>query len=37
VRLNFINILLVLSTIFALGIIASKIASQRITRQLIQS
>lgn len=37
VRLNFINILIVLTTIFALGIIASKIASQRITRQLIQS
>jgi lipoprotein-releasing system permease protein len=37
VRLNFINILVVITTIFALGIIASKIASQRITRQLIQS
>ncbi|WP_296311390.1 ABC transporter permease [Winogradskyella sp. UBA3174] len=37
VRLNFINVLIVLATIFALGIIASRIASQRITRQLIQS
>jgi lipoprotein-releasing system permease protein len=37
VRLNFINVLIVLVTIFALGIIASRIASQRITRQLIQS
>ena len=37
VRLNFINILIVLATIFALGIIASRIASQRITKQLIQS
>ncbi len=37
VRLNFLNVLVVLATIFALGIIASKIASQRITRQLIQS
>ena len=37
VHLNFLNILVVLTTIFALGIIASKIASQRITRQLIQS
>ena len=37
VRLNFLNILIVLATIFALGIIASRIASQRITKQLIQS
>lgn len=37
VRLNFLNVLVVLATIFALGIIASRIASQRITRQLIQS
>lgn len=37
VRLNFTNVILVLVTIFALGIIASKIASQRITRGLIQS
>ncbi|WP_339756831.1 FtsX-like permease family protein [uncultured Winogradskyella sp.] len=37
VRLNFINVFIVLATIFALGIIASRIASQRITRQLIQS
>jgi lipoprotein-releasing system permease protein len=37
VHLNFLNVLVVLTTIFALGIIASKIASQRITRQLIQS
>jgi lipoprotein-releasing system permease protein len=36
VLLNFINVLIVLATIFALGIIASRIASQRITRQLIQ-
>jgi len=37
VRMNFLNILIVLATIFALGIIASRIASQRITRKLIQS
>ena len=37
VRLGFINVLIVLITIFALGIIASRIASQRITKQLIQS
>jgi len=37
VRLDFLNILIVLATIFALGIIASRIASQRITRQLILS
>lgn len=37
VRLNFFNVLIVLATIFALGIVASRIASQRITKQLIQS
>lgn len=37
VRLNFFNVLIVLATIFALGIIASRIASQRITKGLIQS
>ncbi len=37
VRLNFLNVIIVLATIFTLGIIASRIASQRITRQLIQS
>ncbi|MCL4140744.1 UNVERIFIED_CONTAM: hypothetical protein GTU68_002534 [Idotea baltica] len=37
VRLNFFNVLIVLATIFALGIIASRIASQRITKQLIRS
>jgi lipoprotein-releasing system permease protein len=37
VGLNFFNVLIVLATIFALGIIASRIASQRITKQLIQS
>ena len=37
VRLNFFNVVVVLVTIFALGIIASRIASQRITKQLIQS
>jgi lipoprotein-releasing system permease protein len=37
VKLNFINVLIVLATIFALGIIASRIASQRITKRLIQS
>jgi lipoprotein-releasing system permease protein len=37
VRLNFLNILIVIATIFALGILASRIASQRITKQLIQS
>lgn len=36
VRLNFLNVIIVLATIFALGIIASRIASQRITKQLIQ-
>jgi len=37
VRLNLFNVLIVLVTIFALGIIASRIASQRITKQLIKS
>jgi len=37
VRLNTLNIFIVLGTIFTLGIGASRIASQRITRQLIQS
>jgi lipoprotein-releasing system permease protein len=37
VRLKFINVIVVLATIFALGIIASRIASQRITKQLIRS
>ena len=37
VRLHFINVIIVLSTLFALGIIASKIASQRITEQLVKS
>ena len=37
VRLKFLNILIVLATIFALGIVASRIASQRITKHLIQS
>ena len=37
VRINVFNILIVLITIFTLGIIASKIASQRITRDLIRS
>ncbi len=37
VRLNVFNIILVLATIFALGIIASRIASQRITKKLIRS
>ncbi|WP_299519778.1 FtsX-like permease family protein [Winogradskyella sp.] len=37
VRLNAFNILLVLATIFALGIVASRIASQRITKKLIQT
>lgn len=37
VRLNVLNVVVVLATIFALGIIASRIASQRITKQLIQS
>lgn len=37
VRLNFFNVLVVLATIFTLGIVASKIASQRITPSLIKS
>ena len=37
VRLNALNMLIVLATIFALGIIASKIASQRITQKLVKS
>ncbi|MDH7913789.1 FtsX-like permease family protein [Winogradskyella sp. SYSU M77433] len=37
VVLKFFNIVVVLATIFALGIIASRIASQRITKNLIQS
>ncbi|EDP72815.1 hypothetical protein FBALC1_16977 [Flavobacteriales bacterium ALC-1] len=37
VRLHLINVFIVLATIFALGIMASKIASHRITKQLIQS
>lgn len=36
VRLNGFNVLIVLATIFALGIVASRIASQRITKNLIQ-
>jgi lipoprotein-releasing system permease protein len=37
VRFQIINILIVLATIFALGLIASRIASQRITQNLIKS
>lgn len=37
VRLNVINVIIVLATIFTLGIVASKIASQRITQDLIKS
>jgi lipoprotein-releasing system permease protein len=37
VRLNLLNIIIVIATIFALGILASRIASQRITKQLIHS
>ncbi|MUU79125.1 ABC transporter permease [Winogradskyella endarachnes] len=37
VRLNAFNVLVVLATIFILGIVASKIASQRITPSLIKS
>ncbi len=37
VRLNLFNVLIVLVTIFALGIVASKIASQRITERLVKS
>jgi lipoprotein-releasing system permease protein len=37
VRINIFNVFLVLATIFALGIVASRIASQRITKKLIKS
>ncbi len=37
VRLKAFNIVIVLVTIFALGIVASRIASQRITKKLIQT
>lgn len=37
VGLNIFNVFIVLATIFALGILASRIASQRITKKLIQS
>jgi lipoprotein-releasing system permease protein len=37
VRVNIYNVFLVLATIFALGIVASRIASQRITKKLIKS
>lgn len=37
VQLKFFNVLLVLATIFALGFVASRIASQRINKKLIQS
>jgi lipoprotein-releasing system permease protein len=37
VRINIYNVFLVLATIFALGIVASRIASQRITKKLIKS
>jgi lipoprotein-releasing system permease protein len=37
VRLSFFNAIVVLVTIFAFGIMASKIASQRITPSLIKS
>ncbi|WP_426431932.1 ABC transporter permease [Winogradskyella sp. HB-48] len=37
VRLNIFNVFVVLATIIALGIIASRLASQRITKKLIQS
>ena len=37
VRIELFNVIVVLITIFTLGIVASKIASQRITRGLIQS
>ncbi len=36
-RLNVVNVLIVLATIFALGVFASQIASRRITKSLIQS
>ena len=35
VKFQFINIIVVLATIFFLGIVASRIASQRITKNLI--
>ena len=37
VKLRVINIILVLATIFLLGIVASRIASQRITKNLIKN
>jgi len=37
VRLNAYNVLIVIVTIFALGVVASKIASQRITKKLIKT
>ncbi|NRD22228.1 ABC transporter permease [Winogradskyella litoriviva] len=37
VRLNLFNVIVVLVTIFTLGIVASKIASQRITQSLIKT
>ena len=37
VKLNIFNVLVVLITIFALGVLASRLASQRITKKLIQS
>lgn len=37
VKLNIFNVLVVLVTIFALGVLASRLASQRITKKLIQS
>ena len=37
VRLNFINVLIVVATLFVLGIVASRIASQRINKELISS
>lgn len=37
VRLNVLNVFVVLVTIFTLGILASRLASQRITKKLIQN
>ena len=37
VKLELINVVIVLATIFILGIVASKIASQRITKKLIKT
>lgn len=37
VRLNIINVIIVLVTIIVLGVVASRLASQRITKSLIQS